>query len=517
MIKNVAVLLFLLYLINCSSVENHPLPYQTPSITTSTTQNTLKEKNAPINHTNSNTKLPKLSEKDVSPPPENKMSPKTLDQTYSSIPLHLFSCDGNIYTHYLEKNKNTYNDFRLAYLSTIIPESDMPIILNKPVLNWIKYFQTRGRKIITKWLQKGPLFIPTIQQILSSHNLPLDLVYLSMIECGFNNKAYSFMKASGAWQFMTGTGRKYGLSITPWVDERRNLVKATHAAAKYLRDLYKLYNNWYLSIAAYNAGEGKINTAIKRYERKDFWHLTKYNYLKNETKNFVPKYLAALIIAKSPEKFGVFIPQSNSPNNNLHPSETITLDLPKTISILELSKKINISYKLLRNLNPELRTQITPPQQKHYPLVVPKTALLDTIQSLNTLSNIKISDVVTHRIRRGETLASLARKYGTSIKKIRLTNPNLNPRRLRIGKRVKIPVNYLSKYKVKNKKRRRFSKRSRRKQRLTKGKYYKVRRGDTLWDIAIMHKVKIKSLLAWNRIKSPSHIRIGQIIKIKPD
>ena len=345
-LKNVVILLFLLFFVSCFSIENHPPPNQTTPTTSSSTPSTLKD-NSPTNFADRDTELPELSNNDLSSLTENDMSPLKLEQTYSSLPLHLFSCDGNIYTHYLEKNKNKYNDLRLAYLNTIIPESDMPIILNKPVLNWIKYFQTKGRKVITKWLYKGPLFIPTIQQILSSHNLPLDLVYLSMIESGFNNKAYSFMRASGAWQFMTRTGREYGLSITPWIDERRNLVKATHAAAKYLRNLYKVYNNWYLSIAAYNAGEGKINTSIRRYKSKDFWHLTKFRYLKNETKNFVPKYLAALIIAKSPEKFGFFIPKSNSPSNSLLPSETITLDLPKTISILELSKKINISYKLL--------------------------------------------------------------------------------------------------------------------------------------------------------------------------
>jgi len=178
-------------------------------------------------------------------------------------------------------------------------EFDIPIVINARVEHFIQYFQTTARKIFVNWLARSERYIPFMRNLLRESGLPEDLVYMALIESGFNPYAYSRMKASGPWQFIYFTGKKYGLNVSWWVDERRDPEKSTIAAAKYLKDLYDLFECWYLAAAGYNAGEGKIINAMKRYRTEDFWELTKYRYLKRETKDYVPQMIAAALIAKN--------------------------------------------------------------------------------------------------------------------------------------------------------------------------------------------------------------------------
>jgi membrane-bound lytic murein transglycosylase D len=183
---------------------------------------------------------------------------------------------------------------------------DIPITINAQVERWIDYFQTRIPKRFQIWLSRSGRYDKMMRGILKEYGLPEDLFYLAMIESGFSCNAYSRAHASGPWQFIRGTGRRYGLKIDYWVDERRDPVKATHAAAQYLRDLYKEFGSWYLAAAGYNAGEAKIRRALKRYKADDFWDIShrRRRYLKRETKNYVPKMIAAALIAKEPGKYG---------------------------------------------------------------------------------------------------------------------------------------------------------------------------------------------------------------------
>ena len=181
---------------------------------------------------------------------------------------------------------------------------DIPITVNDSVSFWIDYFTGRGRKFFDKYLERSELFVPYIQPILKQYGLPQDLVYLAMIESGFANHAKSSAKAVGPWQFMPFTGRRYGLQVNWWVDERRDTEKATHSAAKYLKDLYTMFDSWELAASAYNAGEMKITRAIQRYGTTDYWSLTRQNFLRRETRDYMPKIMAAAIVSKNRVFFG---------------------------------------------------------------------------------------------------------------------------------------------------------------------------------------------------------------------
>lgn len=183
---------------------------------------------------------------------------------------------------------------------------DLPVEMNPAVQKWVDYFTGRGRERFAHYLERSEVFIPFLLPILKNAKAPEDLVYLAMIESGFNNNARSHARAVGAWQFISATGRRYGLAVNWWVDERRDVEKSTIAAVSYLKDLNAMFGSWHLATAAYNAGEAKIGRAIKRYHTNDFWELCdkRYPYLKPETKNYVPKLFAAAIIGKNRKQFG---------------------------------------------------------------------------------------------------------------------------------------------------------------------------------------------------------------------
>ena len=203
---------------------------------------------------------------------------------------------------------DTFPASPLMYHDEKIPNCsfDLPVEMNSAVSKWITYFTGKGRDRFEKYLERSEYFIPYIRPILRSAKAPEDLVYLAMIESGFNNNARSNARAVGAWQFISATGRRYGLEVNWWMDERRDVEKSTIAAVQYLKELNAMFGSWHLAAAAYNAGEAKIQRAIKKYHTNDFWELAqkKYRYLRPETKNYVPKLFAAAIISKNRKFFG---------------------------------------------------------------------------------------------------------------------------------------------------------------------------------------------------------------------
>ncbi|MEO5969764.1 MAG: transglycosylase SLT domain-containing protein [Bdellovibrionia bacterium] len=220
---------------------------------------------------------------------QDKSRPKSEWVAASTISPTSSVQDGEIIVQGI-KLKNTHFDF--------------PITINSRVENWIDYFCGRGRGYFTKYLERSEFFIPYIAPLLKQNNMPEDLVYLAMIESGFNNLARSHAKAVGPWQFISATGKRYGLMVNWWVDERRDIRKSTLAAVEYLRDLYAIFQSWELASAAYNAGESKIARGVRRFGSKDFWVLSKHRFLRPETRDYVPKIIAAAIIAKNRGQFG---------------------------------------------------------------------------------------------------------------------------------------------------------------------------------------------------------------------
>ncbi len=242
---------------------------------------------------------------------------------------------------------------------------DMPIHVNKQVRNYIVYFSTDRKAVFTRFLSRSSRYLPMIKKVFAEYGLPDDLAYLAMIESGFNNKAYSVAAACGMWQFIRGTGARYGLAMDNYIDERRDPEKATRAAAEYLLDLYKRFGSWYLAAASYNCGEGRVQREINQSTHKNFWELSDNQCLPTETKNYVPQMIAAIIIAKSPQKYGF---------KNIPYQPPLKYDLVKVTEPTHLGAAAiatGTSVEEVQALNPELLRGTTPPSYSAYLLKVP--------------------------------------------------------------------------------------------------------------------------------------------------
>jgi len=408
----------------------------------------------------------------------------------------------------LGEKKLAKEDEKLAKGAKPGVKYDIPITINAEVLRFIDYFQTKIPKRFRYWLERSGRYVPVMRKILRQYGLPEDLVYLAMIESGFSCRAYSRAHAVGPWQFIRGTGKRYGLRINYWVDERRDPIKSTHAAAKYLRDLYAEFGSWYLAAAAYNAGEAKIRRAMKRYRADDFWSIShrRRRYLKRETKNYVPKMIAAAIIAKDPAKYGFKNLKYDSPLSfdqvRVHPATSLSV----------LAKLAGVKLSRLRELNPELRRWATPPTGGMYTLRIPagrRQAFEIAYAKLPPAKRRARARATKVRIHPGDTLGRIARSFGVRLSDLRAMNPHLNPRRLRPGQVVFVPPNrrYLS---ARNTRRAKAVRPAYRAPHRNQRKIvHVVKKGDTLWDIAQAYGIDYRKIMRWNG-KHSSRLSLGQ-------
>ena len=311
----------------------------------------------------------------------------------------------------------------------------IPVVINERVEYWINYFKGRGRRTFLRWLVRGESMKPVVFPVLKEKGLPQEFFYLAMVESGFNNGAYSSAKATGTWQFMHGTAKLYGLQINHWVDERKDPTKSTIAAANYLEDLYEKSGDWYLAMAGYNAGPGRIRRAIRRTKTRDFWSIAQTLHLNRETSNYVPKVLAAVLLASSPKKHGFDLTPDP---NNLYPKSFAYAQRP--VRLTEVASGLGIPLSVLKRWNPELIRDITPPVKGGYKLRLPASYAVKYAAIEPQLSVLEVTDVHMYKIRNGDTLSTIARKYKVRINQILQINPNLKARTLRIGKRIAIPV-----------------------------------------------------------------------------
>ena len=282
-------------------------------------------------------------------------------------------------------------------------EGHMPLVMNSRVERAISFFQTDGRQSFERWLVRYPFYESVIKEILDQHELPEELIYHAMVESGLNPRAYSRAHAAGMWQFINSTAKIYGLDRTWWVDERRDPIRATDAAAKYLKDLYIEFDDWYLALAAYNAGAGRINRAIRLHQTRDFWSL---NSLPKETKNHVPTVLATAIIATDPLEYG-FEEPTGSPFNY----DQVTVE--KSADLAVLAKCAGIKLSELREYNPELRQHATPPDES-YDLKIPagtRETFLAAFTSLNDEQRF-VPQYMVHVVQRGNNLSWIASVSG---------------------------------------------------------------------------------------------------------
>ena len=384
-----------------------------------------------------------------------------------------------------------------------LPKFDIPVVMNDRVAAWIDYFQGPGRRHFERYLARSGRYIPTMQGILREYGLPQDLVYLAMIESGFSYKAYSRAAAVGHWQFIKATGSRYGLSRNNWVDERRDFVDSTHAAARYLKDLYGIFGDWYLAMAAYNAGEGKILKAVRRNDTRDFWQLIGRDrrFLKAETKDYVPKFLAAAIISKSPERFGF----DNIVYDQEMEYETAKIDAQTDLAVI--AKCAGADPQTIEDLNPELLKGATPPGTRDYDVRLPKGTASQFQIAYSKIPDSEKIMVVRHTVRKGESIGRIARNYGVSVREILAANDMASGRSLKKGMTIVIPKGGEAK--------RVIDTAVALDTRHPTGKVVKhrIQKGETLGLIAQNYGVGVGDLKRWNKL-SKGVIRAGHYLKI---
>ena len=292
---------------------------------------------------------------------------------------------------------------------TIKLSAAFPKLLNDRVKNYIDFFQSKADQFFTKSLARSQAYEGIIRPILREKNLPEELLYLALIESGYNPHAQSRAKATGIWQFMKGTAKRFGLRVDPWIDERRDPEKSTLAAADYLKSLYEMFNCWYLAAAGYNAGEAKIHQAMKRAKSQDFWAISQHRYLKRETKEYVPKLLAAMIIAEDPGKYGLS-------NIDYHPPLVYEkVVVPPGVRLDQIARAAETNVEELRVLNPALRRDKTPPQDPSFEIKLPPGKKEVFERNFSQVFKLDPRTARKHLVRQGDTLGQIAKKYRVDL------------------------------------------------------------------------------------------------------
>src|SRR5574337_1576918 len=421
-----------------------------------------------------------------------------------------------------------------------LSDFDVPIELNEHVKAYILYYQTRKWGGMSRALERSGRYLPMMRQIFRDQGLPQDLVNLAYVESAFNYRAYSKAKASGLWQFIKATGNRYGMRVNYWLDERRDPEKATKGAAAYLKELYEMFHSWPLALAAYNAGEQRIQRAIDTQGTTDFWSLR----LPKETQLFVPAFMAATIIAKNPARYG-FAPPVEMP------WEVERATVPGAVELHSVARVVGVSPDLLHDLNPALTRGITPVQASDYEILLPPSTKEILIANLHQLPRYSYREPVgvtgkrpqagrgkankgrmvasarsggsTARtatvtkvasspratgyvVKRGDTLWKIARAYGVRPEELRQWNDLKPQAKLKPGLRLQVVAQATKNYRENG----RGAPAS-----VVTPVLYRVRKGDTLWEIAKVHDVTPDELRRWNDLGHKATLWVGQELKIR--
>ena len=378
---------------------------------------------------------------------------------------------------------------QLVRIHQLIDQCNIPVDANSRVAASIRFFQTRGKKTYATWLSRSGRFRNLINRVLEDQNLPGDLLYISMIESGFNPNAYSRARAVGLWQFIKSTGEQEGLRQNHWVDERRDPKKSTLAAANHLKSLHKEFGDWRLAIAAYNSGRGRVRRAIERAGTRDFWKLN----LPEETQNYVPLFMAAVVISKNPQLFG-FSDIQFEPELRYE-----AVKIPKSWPYVDLraaAKSLNIYEQDLRKLNPELRRSITPPNlKKPYQINLPIKIAQTFLKKYPEIASTEKTSVFLYHVQTGDNLSTISKMFGIKPEIITAANTLDNPNRIYPGQKLYIPAKTgPGKLKSKN-------------------NFHTVISGETLSEISNHYAIKLHDLMSWNNLNSHL-IKPGQSLKI---
>jgi membrane-bound lytic murein transglycosylase D len=294
-------------------------------------------------------------------------------------------------------------------------------------------FTTLMKPRFSMWLERSGRYIEVMQEILKEKNMPPELVFLPIVESGFNPKAYSRARAAGPWQFISGTAKRYGLVIDWWRDERKDPVKSTEAAARYLSDLYEMFGSWSLALAAYNAGEGKIAKALKKSSSDDFWPLLGTKYIRKETKDYVPHYIAATMIANTPEEYGF----SDLAYHEPFEYEEVVLYVPVDLDVIAECSGTDADE--IRDLNPELRRWSTPPNVSAYTLRIPSGRADSFLEKLSKVPDENLFSYDLYTIKKNDTFKKIAAKAKVPVSAILELNSFTGTEKLPHGDQIKLP------------------------------------------------------------------------------
>ena len=377
----------------------------------------------------------------------------------------------------------------------------IPMVMNRHVQKEIDLFKGPERKFFLDSYKRSGRYRQEILEALQEAGLPSELAWLPLIESGFKVKALSRARALGLWQFIPSTGYKFGLKRDQWIDERMDVGKSTQAAIAYLRELHKIFGDWSTVLAAYNCGEARVLRVIRHQNINyldDFWDL--FKKLPWETARYVPRFLAALYIINDPQQFGFDLKSPDPPLNY----ELATV--PKQVRLKDIAKALDVPTKSLEMLNPELRYKVTLPGP--YELKVPKGS--------SVILSAKLDDIPVysppkrfyeyHRVRRGETLSHLAHRYRTSIRAIMQANNLRRQNYLRVGQRLKIPVRWRGRTYAMASEAANSD--------LSKPLRHRVRRGDSLWLLPRAYNTNIREIMRLNSLES-TRLHIGQVLIIR--
>ena len=376
---------------------------------------------------------------------------------------------------------------------------DFPVVENDKVRYFVDYYTGPARSAFGRWLARSSRYLPRMRQIFADAGLPQDLAYMAMIESGFNDRAYSWAQAVGPWQFIDSTGRMMGLKSDWWRDERRDYEKSTLAAAHFLKDLHDRFDgNWYLAVASYNAGPGKLLTAVRKYDTEDFWELSRGKFLQTETKNYVPKLLAAMLIAKQPEKYGF------TGIDYAAPLDYDTVTVPTATDLDIVARLCGVDYDDIKQLNPELMRWCTPPGEKGYQLRIPAGTRDKFLAGYAAIPADQRANYKHYRVKSGDTLLALSKQYHIRVEDIISLNSIRNPRVLSIGTDLVLPLHKGFTHRPIDELKDDYIR--------TRRQTYTVKNGDSLWKISQRFDVSEKELRVWNRLGWSNVIRPGQTL-----
>lgn len=404
----------------------------------------------------------------------------------------------------------------------------IPTEMNSLVEKWIFYFQGRGRPHMERYLARSTRYSGIMKKILRQNGLPEDLIYIALIESGFSSRATSRAAAVGYWQFIRGTGRRYSLEINAMIDERRDPILSTQAAAEYFKGLYSVFGSWYLAMASYNVGENRVKREVMNHYTRDFWELARKKRFPKETINYVPKFIAAKLIGRNPEKYGF------TEIDYEKPLEFETLRVAEPVNLRKMSEVLGLEYEDLKALNPKFKGEIAPLKNNaHLDLRVPLGMRSQGLAAAQAAKVDKVEFIADsgetdlYRVRSGDSLYIIAKRYRTTVAWLKDANDLKAGRKLRVGQRILVPERSgVSRKKPvmvargpKPAEERSAKEVAQKSPEIVtpQGVFYVVQAGDTLSAIADDYDSSVRELRRMNQLRQGQTLQVGQRLRVPKD